>query len=216
MTLSPDRITALYDHHGARQDRAAWYEDPALDRLLARGAFDRATHLIELGAGTGRFAHRLLGTTLPPTAHYIAIDISATMCHLATTRLAPYGDRIEICHAPAEAITIAPAWADRVISTYLFDLLPDPTITEVINRAHHWLRPGGLLCLASLTPGQTWIGRRVSTLWNTVHHHRPEWLGGCRPLTQAPYLTPDRWRIEHRSVVEPWGIPSEILVARRL
>ncbi|MCB9529476.1 MAG: class I SAM-dependent methyltransferase [Myxococcales bacterium] len=216
MTLPPDQITAYYDAHGAWQDRAAWYEDPALDRLVARGAFDRASTVIELGAGTGRFAERLLDAALPASARYVGVDLSATMCDLATARLARFGERAEICQGAAETISFAPGWADRVVSTWFFDLLPDPVIAEVIAHAHDWLRPGGLLCLANLCEGESWIGRRMASLWSAVHRRRPAWVGGCRPLDLTPRLAPGHWRIEHHSVVEPWGIPSEILVARRI
>lgn len=43
------------------------------------GAFETATHVFELGCGTGRFAERLLERHLPATARYKGIDLGPTM-----------------------------------------------------------------------------------------------------------------------------------------
>lgn len=211
--IDPARLVAFYDAHGAKQDHAAWYEDHALDRLVEHAAFDRAAHVLELGAGTGRFARRLLDGPLPPTARYHAVDQSPVMCALTRERLAPYADRATVIEAPAHAIDPPPV--DRVVTAYMLDILPEPAIAELIDRCHRWLTPGGLIALTSLTHGATPLGRLVSRTWSAIHRRRPLLVGGCRPLACAPFFTPDRWQIEHHAVLRAWGIPSEVLVARR-
>ena len=60
-TLTYAEAKKFYDRYGARQDRGAWYEDPAVAFLLEHGAFDTARAVFELGFGTGRLAERLRG-----------------------------------------------------------------------------------------------------------------------------------------------------------
>ncbi|MEZ4437254.1 MAG: class I SAM-dependent methyltransferase [bacterium] len=212
--IEPHRLVAFYDAHGAKQDRVAWYEDRALDRLVEHAALDRARAVLELGAGTGRLARRLLDGPLPPDATYLAVDQSPVMCALTRERLAPYADRAAVVEAPVD--TLDPPPVDRVVTAYLLDILPDDALAALIDRSHRWLEPGGLFALASLTHGVTPLGRLVSRAWTAIHRRRPLLVGGCRPLTCAPHFTAPRWRIEHHSVIESWGVPSEVLVARRL
>lgn len=213
-TIDPATIAAIYDRHGAKQDGAGWYEDPPLRRLIDHLALDEATAALEIGAGTGRFAEWLLDR-MPSDARYTAVDLSGEMCRLARRRLESFGDRITVHHGPAHAIDAPPGAFDRITSTYVFDIWSEDAIREAIEACHRWLRPDGILGLVGLTEGETWLGRLVSSTWRAVHRRRPRWVGGCRPLALTPFLPPERWRITHRSVVRAWGIPSEVLVARR-
>jgi hypothetical protein len=56
----------------------------------------------------------------------------------------------------------------------------------------------------------------VSSAWSRLERLRPALVGGCRPLALAPLLSPERWTVRHRAVIERLGIPSEVLVAERL
>lgn len=212
--LDPAAVAALYDRHGAKQDGAGWYEDPPLRRLMQHLALADAGAVLELGAGTGRFAEWLLDA-LPPTATYTAVDLSGEMCRLARARLERFGARITVRHAAADAIEPPDGAFDRIVSAYMFDIWSEDVIRDTLDGIHRWLRPGGVLGLVSLTEGESWLGRAVSSTWAAVHRRKPEWVGGCRPLKQAPLLDETRWTITHRSVVRAWGIPSEVLVARR-
>ncbi len=215
-TLSPDAARAYYDRFGARQDAQGFYEDPALDALVARGAFERADAVFELGCGTARLAARLLDGVLPAHAHYLGTDTSATMLRLARDRLAPWRQRARVEEAgPEPTVPAGDAAFDRFVSTYVLDLLPDAAIARALAEAHRVLVPGGLLCLASITPGIGPLSRLVMAVWAAVARRRPAWVGGCRPIELAARLAPERWNVEHRSVVTPWGVSSEVVVARR-
>lgn len=212
-TLDRAAVEAIYDRHGRKQDGAGWYEDPPLRRLMTHLALGEASAVLELGAGTGRFAEWLLDAM--PDATYTAVDLSGEMCRLAGERLARFGDRVTVLHGPTDAVELPDGGFDRVVSAYMFDIWPEDAIADGIESCHQWLRPDGILGLVSLTDGETWLGRAVSSLWTAVHRRWPHLVGGCRPLQQARLLEPSRWHVEHRSVVRAWGIPSEVLVARR-
>jgi SAM-dependent methyltransferase len=78
-TLSHAAARALYDRIGRWQDTQRFYEDEATADLIAHADLHQAQSVFEFGVGTGRLAARLLRDHLPATAHYLGIDISATM-----------------------------------------------------------------------------------------------------------------------------------------
>lgn len=215
MALSTSETRAFYDRFGAKQDTQSFYEDPALDDLVAHARFAEAGAVFELGCGTGRFAARLLSEQLPGSATYVGCDVSSTMVRIAKARLARFSPRAQVLQCDGAARFPLPDDAvGRVVSTYVLDLLPQQTTEKCIREAHRVLGVGGRLCLVSLTNGTTLVSRIVSASWAFVHRMRPSLVGGCRPVRLAQYVDPRRWELEYENVAVAWGVPSEVLVAR--
>ena len=215
-TLSPGEARRVYDRIGRWQDTQAFYEDPALDALVACGDFEDARSIFEIGCGTGRLAERLLRSHCPSGARYTASDLSPTMVEIAQDRLAPFGDRVTVFLTEGDPdVPQAEGAKDRVVATYVLDLLSRDDIQAVLAEAYRLLAPTGRLCLTGLTTGDTLIGRCVSSLWDSVHAVRPEWVGGCRPLSLRACLDERWWRVKHHRTVRAWGVPSEVVVAER-
>ncbi len=213
--LDADQARRFYDDFGAKQDAQGWYEDEALDALVARSAFDTAHSVLELGCGTGRLAATLLSDHLPADCSYLGLDPSATMRELSAARLAPFGDRARVQPAQGSLPTRPGGW-DRLLTTYVLDLLRLATVDHLLNEARHVLAPGGRLCVAGVTPGTGLRSRIVMGGWDLVHRLSPGLVGGCRPLRLQPRLDPQVWRILHHDVVTTWGVASEVLVAEPL
>ncbi|MEF8866201.1 MAG: class I SAM-dependent methyltransferase [Salinibacter sp.] len=212
--LSRPELKAHYDRVGAWQDTQAFYEAPALDALISAGAFHGAASVIEVGCGTGRLAERLLRTHCPPHARYEGYDLSETMVQVARSRLASFEDRATVRQTDGRLTFDRPDGGhDRVVATYLLDLLSREEAQTFLGEAHRLLRPGGRLCLAGLTRGRSLLSRGVSRLWDALHRLRPEWVGGCRPLRRWALLDDARWSVRTHTVVRAWGVPSEVLVA---
>lgn len=215
-TLSRAEARAFYDRFGPRQDRQAFYEDVALERLVAGGGFAEARAVVELGCGTGRFAELLLAERLGPEATYLGVDLSPAMVTLARTRLARFGERarVEVSDG-APRLAVADGAADRFVTNYVLDLLPFEEIDAALAEAHRVLSPGGRLCATGLTDGDGPLSRLVSGLWRGVQRLAPRLVGGCRPVRVAERLDPGRWRTLDAATVVAWGVPSEVLVAER-
>ena len=131
--------------------------------------------------------------------------------------LGPFGGRAAVIQTGGGFSFDRPdASQDRVVATYVLDLLSDADIRTFLDDAHRLLAPGGRLCVAGLTEGGDPLSRLVARLWDALHALRPAWVGGCRPTTVRPRLASSRWRIVHHEVVTPWCIPSEVLVATRI
>ncbi len=214
--LSRAEAKAFYDRFGSKQDQQGWYEDAAVEALIGASNFEQAESVLEIGCGTGRLAETLLAHHLPETATYLGLDVSETMAGLTRERLSRFGGRAKVVlHDGPGAPAIAEQGFDRIVSTYVLDLLSDAEIQQTLLWAAKALSPGGLLCLAGLTRGRGLSSRIVMGLWQAVFRLSPKRVGGCRPMTLANRLHAADWVIEHKEVVVAWGIASEVVVARK-
>jgi ubiquinone/menaquinone biosynthesis C-methylase UbiE len=215
MVLTPSQAKKFYDRFGTKQDAQAFYEDAAIDDLIAHAAFEQADSIFEFGCGTGRFASRLLGKHLSRSASYLGIDISKTMIDIAGQRLSPYAKRARVALSDGTmSFPLSDHSVDRVVSTYVLDLLSETDIQKAVFEAGRVLTPGGRLCLVSLTKGRAFVSRVVSKLWSALFRLYAPLVGGCRPVRLESFLDPQRWSIEYRNVVTQFGVPSEVLIAR--
>lgn len=213
--LSPAEVRSFYDRFGSKLDSQGFYENPALAQLIAHGRFAEAGRVFEFGCGTGKFAELLLAQHLPPTAVYLGCDLSPAMTALAALRLEPFGGRAGVVRTDGRVrFPLVEASVDRVVSSYVLDLLCAQDAREVFAEAHRVLRPGGLLCLASLAPGVNLPSRLVARLWMALFRLRASLVGGCRPIRLGTYAQSDRWQVEYQRVVTPFAVPSEVLILR--
>jgi len=214
MTLTRDQVRSFYDRFGRKQDTQAFYEDAALDDLIAHASFGQATKVFEFGCGTGRLAALLLATHLPATAFYVGVDLSHTMITIARQRISPYRGHATVSQSDGSLRFPLPDHSvDRIVSTYVLDLLSESDIRQVISEAQRVLRPHGKICLASLTRGVTFSSRIVSGIWSAAFRLNASLVGGCRPIRLDPFFDQRDWSVEHHAVVTQFGVPSEVLIA---
>ncbi|HSN17392.1 MAG TPA: class I SAM-dependent methyltransferase, partial [Gammaproteobacteria bacterium] len=167
--LSTAQAKAYYDRLGSKQDWQ-FYERRAEERLLALGGFDAASAVFELGCGTGALARRLLQDHLPADARYLGFDLSDTMVALARGRVASFAPRARIERSEGGMHFAAGDGSfDRFVSAYVLDLLPPEAIAAALTEAGRLLRPGGLLCLLSLTAGTSFTSRLVAGTWDRLY-----------------------------------------------
>lgn len=212
-TLNPTAARTYYDRFGEKQDSQGFYEDPAIEELIAHADFQNARSVFEFGCGTGKLAARLLAKHAPSTASYVGCDISPVMIDLAKRRLAAYGERAQATLSDGAIRFSRPDRSvDRVVSTYVLDLLPEPDIRRFFAESRRVLVSEGRLCLASLTTGTGFLSRIVSSLWTAVFRLNAASVGGCRPIRLESFVDPREWLIVHKRIVTPFGVPSEVLI----
>lgn len=213
-TLTHQEAKAFYDNFGRKQDRQGFYEEPALRVLVAHASLREAQSVAEFGCGTGRLALELIKNQLPQSARYVGTDISSTMVEIAADRLAAFGSRASVVQTQGTPrLPAKDASMDRVLSTYVFDLLSDAERTEFLAEAHRVLRPGGMLCLCGITNGTTPLSKAVMSIWNWLYEQSPRLLGGCRPTRAVDQLPDSAWETRYHQVVVAWGIASEVVIA---
>jgi len=214
--LSPQAAKAYYDRFGRKQDSQAFYEDKATNLLFEHGRFREANAVFEFGAGTGRFADKLLSTYTTSTFRYVGTDISSTMVGLAAERLQRFGERAVVRLGEGSAtLPYNSGSFDRFISNYVFDLLGDEDAVTVLKEAQRILQPGGLICLVSLARGKSIVTKAVSSVWGMIYRINPAVVGGCRPIELGHLVRGPEWVTEFLATVSAFGITSEVLVARK-
>ncbi len=214
-TLSHVKAKKFYDRFGERQDRSTLYEDLPIKLLIENSEFEDADSILEFGCGTGRLAERLMTDHISLDATYAALDISDTMIDLTRSRLEPWKTRTEVNRTSGKMTLDADDSSyDRFVSTYVCDLLSISDIVKLLDEAHRVLRPGGLLCLVSLTAGHGFGAKLATGMWRLAYWISPSVMGGCRPIRLWRYLFADHWEAKFRRVVCPGGLCTEILIAR--
>ena len=214
--LTHKQAQAFYDWMGAKQDWQAFYEGRAIHDLISHASFETAQAVYEFGCGTGALAEHLLTSYLNPLACYIAVDSSTTMIRLAKTRLGRFGSRVSVEQTNGSLqFEAASGSCDRFVSTYVVDLLSTSDIAALFSEAHRLLIPGGRLCMVSLTKGTSLFSRLVTSAWARLHQFSPTLVGGCRPLELQVLLPEHNWQLEYVQTVVAFGIPSEIIIAKR-
>lgn len=204
----------IYDRIGALQDTQAFYEEPALDVLIREGHFDTATSVFEFGCGTGRLAARLLEAVLPAEASYVACDISPKMVALARQRTSRFGPRVHIFQNDGDPHAVFDGQRfDRIVTSYVLDLLPPDETDAFLEEARDALMPDGMLCVTSITPGRTFPASAISHAWTALNRLSPVLTGGCRPIELPETLASDIWVVTHSSTVVSYGIASSVVVA---
>ena len=190
MALTLKQARSVYDRIGRVQDWQAFYEDATTDRLVANAALAADQTIFEFGCGTGRLAARLLGA-LPESINYLGVDLSPVMIKLATNRLTAWAQRAEVVLVDGSLpLPANDGFADRVLSTFVFDLLDVDYARAVLDDLRRILAPGGRLCLASLTHGEGRLERAVSQAWNGLWQVAPSWWEGVAPSPCAPCWAP--------------------------
>jgi len=215
-TITSAQAERFYDRVGRGLDRFAAFEDRARIEVAERGRFEQGRAVLEFGCGTGALAQRLLDRHLPPEARYLGIDLSERMVGVAAARLARFGSRAEVRKSDGETTIDAPDGSfDRFVSTFVIDLLSREDTHRLLAEARRVLTPDGLLCLSSLSRGETLVSSFVSSLWSGIQRLAPAHVGGCRPVVLTSFLAPDLWRIVHRRVLTMYGVPAEVVIAGR-
>ncbi len=214
--LTHQQAKAFYDRFGSKQDSQAFYEDRAINELVVRADFESANHVFEFGVGTGRLAERLLSQHLSGRARFTGSDISTTMLELAQTRLSRFGNRVELVLSNGAAVCPVPAASvDRIVSSYVLDLLPEQEIITFLSDCARALTAGGRLCLVGLTFGEGLGSRLVTAGWRALFRISPAIVGGCRPIRLEPLVVAAGLATLSSRVVTSFGIASEVLVAER-
>jgi tRNA (cmo5U34)-methyltransferase len=111
-----------------------------------------ATHIVELGAGSGLFSAMLRGTF--PEANLTLIDFSENMLALARERLGDSNSRIRFVLADY-TIEPLPANADAIVSSLSIHHLEDERKRALLPHVFAGLRPGGIFINADHIAGPT-------------------------------------------------------------
>src|SRR5664279_580796 len=192
--LTTEQAAAVYDRFGRWQDTQAFYDSRAVEDLVRSGDFEQARSVVEVGCGTGALAEQLLSRQLPEDATYLGLDVSSHMVSLARDRVRPWTDRARIVSVDGRsAWPIEDHSCDRVVATYVLDLLSPEAIATFYAEAARVLRTDGVVAaVLSGSPVDRGMPphrpRRPSA--GRVASGPPRHLPGRRHLVERPHRLP--------------------------
>ncbi len=150
---APAAFAALADRYDElRPADTGWWE--IFDALVAAGGIEPHVRALDVGCGTGRFAHALAERGV----RVWGVDASAEMLDQARARPLPGGG---FKQAPAERLPFKDGWFDAAVMRQSIHLVERPAAFREVRRI---LAPGGRLAVATFHPGhfdRVWISRVV-------------------------------------------------------
>jgi arsenite methyltransferase len=165
--------TLEFDADASRRVEAAYVTADVIEqRRIVMGMLEPALgeHVLDIGVGPGLLAAEIAAAVGPEGA-VSGIDLSETMLAMAATRAERDGSaRIELRIAGAEELPYPDATFDAVVSTQVFEYVPD--VPRAISEIWRVLKPGGrVLLLDSDWDSIVWRSsdnarmQHVLTLW---------------------------------------------------
>lgn len=141
--LDPEFVAGYDRKQGSVAEQVA---DQDLESLRSHGISERST-VVDLGAGTGRFAFKAAEVF----AHVVAVDVSPAMTEVLRRRVAEhnYGN-VEVVQTGWLTYRHTGPPADAVHSRNVLHQLPDAWKAVALHRVAQALRPGGVLRLRDL------------------------------------------------------------------
>ena len=213
------RVTRSRRQARAAYDRLSrWYDllsGPWEARLSAEGlrmlAVEEGQRVLEIGPGTG---HTLaaLADAVGATGSVFGVDLSPHMLQEARKRLrarAPQAGAALTC-GDASSLPLPPGSFDAVFIGFTLELFDTPEIPVVLGECWRTLRPGGHVCVVSLTKagGRSWM----RNLYESGHRRFPSLLD-CRPILVRQSLERAGFALGEGCVRSLAGLPVEIALA---
>jgi demethylmenaquinone methyltransferase/2-methoxy-6-polyprenyl-1,4-benzoquinol methylase len=138
------------------------------------------------------------------------------MAAIARKRLQQHGviNRVDLhCGDAANLDFLETGSMDGVFMSFTLELFDTPDIPCVLQECYRVLKPAGRLAVVCMTktdpPGM------AVRLYEWFHDHMPDYAD-CRPIFAQPLIRQSGFVMEDVSISSLWGLPVEILRARKV
>jgi demethylmenaquinone methyltransferase/2-methoxy-6-polyprenyl-1,4-benzoquinol methylase len=178
--------------------------------LLAPGAGER---VLEVGFGTGHAAVEI-ARAVGERGRYAGVDISPGMLREATGRLETAGlsSRAELSLGDAADTACEDGSFDAVFTAFTLELFDVPDIPRVLAGCRRALRPGGRLCVVSMSKGDG--PSAMLRLYEWAHRNFERWVD-CRPIRVRQSVEAAGFQVAEARLTKAWGLPMETVLARK-
>jgi ubiquinone/menaquinone biosynthesis C-methylase UbiE len=202
-----DRMSGWYDLLAGRSEQR--FKEKGLRMLNVQAG----ETVLEIGFGTGRSLLEL-ARSVGMSGKAYGIDISLGMCRRAQSLLRKAGltDRAELKICDAAALPFPSEFMDAVFISFTLELFDTPEISIVVDECCRVLRPGGRLCVVSMTQKEG--ANLMVALYEWMHRALPAWVD-CRPIRAELFLKDAGFDILESNEQAMWGLPVDILLAKR-
>jgi ubiquinone/menaquinone biosynthesis C-methylase UbiE len=198
-----DRLAFSYDFWGKLTDSHAHAE------ALSLATIRDGERTLEVGVGTGLLFCEMVKQN--PNGVTVGVDISRGMLCRTAAKVASLGGQVLLHLGSAFQLPYRDESFDLVAAAYVLDLLGDEHYVAVLREWARVAKPQARMVLVGMTWGENWYNR----MWGLLYRVHPKLMGGCHPVTIAPYLWKGGWRLIEQREVTQMTFPSEVILAKQ-
>jgi ubiquinone/menaquinone biosynthesis C-methylase UbiE len=208
--LSKKEVIKVYSQTASVYDLWAMLtETKSRKRAFELANIQDGEAVLEVAVGTGLTFQEILKAN--PNGYSVGIDITPAMLEKARAKATKIGGtNYQISLGDAYDLRFPDHHFDVLINNYMFDLLPEPDFTQVLEEFRRVLKPNGRIVLANMTKGT----RFYQHFWESIYRVNPRWLGGCRGVQLVQAMEAVGFLNIYRETVSQFGFPSEIISAQ--
>ncbi len=198
-----DRLSRWYDLMAGGSERK--FAEMGLRRLNVQAG----ERVLEVGFGTGNSLAALVRQT-GETVH--GVDLSTGMARVAQGKLARQGlsRHAQLLCADALCLPYADQSFDAVFLSFVLELFDTPDLPLALQECGRTLRERGRIGVVSLVKRD----RLAVRIYEWFHLRLPAYVD-CRPIYVRDTLERGGFRVEEADEALMWGLPVEIVVARK-
>lgn len=205
---SYDRMSRWYDVLAGPSERKVI--EIGLEKLDVK----EGETVLEIGFGTGESILKM-AESVGSSGRIFGIDISQGMLEVAHERIKEAGlsKRIKLVRKDAVKLPYEESFFDAIFMSFTLELFDTPEIPTVLNECRRVLINRGRMCVISLSKGEN-DGLMVH-LYEWIHNRLPS-LVDCRPIYVHDELKSAGFHIQSKSYMSMWGLPVEVVLARKI
>jgi ubiquinone/menaquinone biosynthesis C-methylase UbiE len=205
--FSYDKMSRWYDALAGSSEKS--FVDVGLDKLCTQ----EGEIVLEIGFGTG---HGILSLarSVGDSGKVYGIDISEGMLNVAQARVrgARLSNRVDLKCGDAANLPFESNSFDALFASFTLELFDTPEIPIVLHECHRVLRSGGRVCVVAMSKKGT--ASLVMRAYQWLHQNFPKYVD-CRPIFVQQALEETRFEAVDVTQMSMWGLPVEIVVAKK-
>jgi ubiquinone/menaquinone biosynthesis C-methylase UbiE len=200
-----DKLSKWYDLLAGSSEKK--FADFGLQKLDAKAG----EKILEIGFGTGNSIVSLVGC-VGKTGKVYGVDLSSGMFRVARNKLKKNGipDRVELQCADAMHLPYPDNFFDAVFMSFVLELFDTPELPLVLHECKRILKSNNRIGVVALSKHDKLSVR----LYEWFHVRFPAYVD-CRPIFVSKTIEQAGFQIVNKTEMVMWGLPVEIVIARK-
>ena len=203
-----DKMSKWYDILSGCLERK--YREAGLQKLGAK----EGEIVLEIGFGTGHCI-LALAQSVGKSGEVYGVDISEGMLNVTQSKVweALLSERVKLKCGDAAKLPFEANFFDAIFMSFILELFDTPEIPTVLHECQRVLRRRGRICIVAMSKeGKAGL---MMKLYEWLHKNFPNYLD-CRPIFVQKTLEDADFQILDVTEMSMWGLPVEIVVAKKI